>query len=96
MSDSDFFSMSSNRKDVNEKMNKKNVRFQHFCLKMRAREKRCVTKVAHCTAWFVSDQVGNQNVAFLMMWLNYVHSFICFISIQCFFYILSKYKIVLL
>ena len=22
-----------------------------------------------CTAWFVSDQVGNQNVGFLMTWL---------------------------
>ena len=22
-----------------------------------------------CTAWFVSDQVGNQNVGFLVMWL---------------------------
>ena len=40
--------MSSNRKNVNKKIIKKNVRSQHFCLKMRALEKWCVTKVAHC------------------------------------------------
>ena len=43
MRDSDFLSMSSNRIFF-----KKNVRFQHFCLKMWAMEKWCVTKVAHC------------------------------------------------
>ena len=48
MSDFDFVSMSSNRKNVNRLIFKKNVRFQHFCLKMWALEKWCVTKVAHC------------------------------------------------
>ena len=48
MSDYDFFSMSSNRKNVNKNFFKKNVRFQHFSQKMRALEKWCVTKVDHC------------------------------------------------
>ena len=33
MSDYDFFSMSSNRKNVNKYFFKKNVRFQHFSKK---------------------------------------------------------------
>ena len=50
MSDYEFFSMSSNRKNVNKKIFKKNIRFQLFSQKMRALEKWCVTKVAHCKA----------------------------------------------
>ena len=32
-----------------------------------------------CTAWFVSDQAGNQNIDFLMTQLNcwYFRSFVC-------------------
>ena len=48
MNDYQIFSMSSNRKNVNSLIFKKNVRFQHFCQKMRVMEKWCVTKVAHC------------------------------------------------
>ena len=34
-----------------------------------------------CTAWFVSDQVGNHNVIFLMTWLNF-HIFLTFFYIN--------------
>ena len=60
MSDSDFFSMSSNKKVPISIFLRKNVRFQHFCLKMRALEKLCVTKVAHCICFeqkYVNSQV---------------------------------------
>ena len=33
-----------------------------------------LTIFCDCTAWFVSDQVGNQNVGFLMTRLNYILS----------------------
>ena len=48
MSDSEFFFDVIKQKLVNKYFFKKNVRFQHFCQKMRALEKWCVTKVAHC------------------------------------------------
>ena len=44
----DFFSISSNRLNVNKQIIIENVRFQHFCQKMWALKKWCVTKVAHC------------------------------------------------
>ena len=56
MSDSDIFLMSSNRLKVNKVIIIENVRFKHFCEKMWALLKWCVTKVAHC----ISTKLPNQ------------------------------------
>ena len=71
MSDSDFISMSSNRKNVNKKIIKKNVRFKHFCLKMRALEKWCVTKVAHCMLQTFCGKFADNVTGIYMMTFNY-------------------------
>ena len=54
MSDCDFFSMSSNRNTVNKLSFKKKCSIPAFLSKMRALEKWCVTKVAHCSSEYFS------------------------------------------
>ena len=53
MSDSELFSMCHQTDKMSiSKLFLKNIRLQHFCLKMQAVEKWCVTKVAHCIYLF--------------------------------------------
>ena len=53
------------QKNVNKYISKKSVRFQHFCLKMWALEKWCVTKVAHCIICQLNKMINNLSYHYL-------------------------------
>ena len=58
MNDSDFFRCHQTEKMSIRKLLRKNVRFKHFCQKMRALEKWCATKVAHCKINVMTSSVA--------------------------------------